>query len=337
MSLRRYLDIVSKLNEAPDLDRSHAARMQRARDLGFDVDDPHYHGTPGGDFDEFDPERTADEDLAYGKGIYATRDPEAASGYSRPGSSWGNDGDADDARPTVYKVYLRVRNPFDLDKVYPYAEIKRIFTHCFDEQELEGIEFWQEIQQEAHDYPDHHEELYELQERLHQLENADEHEDVDPDDYEEGTRDPEYIEDVQRALEYEKQSVRRQIEFLERMDARELEEHKRAVETGRKASAYGRDIYKALWQNTPDYHDWRAESKLFGGETDTFEFKSQANQWLEELGYDGIRHIDKYNPGRKGKPHVVTIAFHPHQVRSVHANFDPDKADSPKMHEDAPR
>jgi hypothetical protein len=105
--------------------------------------------------------------------------------------------------------------------------------------------------------------------------------------------------------------------------------------SGRTASAYGRDIYKTLWQNTGGYYDWRQESRLFGGESDTIEFKTEANAWLEELGYDGLRHTDYYNPGVQGKrkAHSVTIAFHPNQVRSVHANFHPDKVDSPKLSE----
>lgn len=41
---------------AEHLDMSHAARMQRAREQGFDVDTPVYHGTDV-DFDEFDPDR----------------------------------------------------------------------------------------------------------------------------------------------------------------------------------------------------------------------------------------------------------------------------------------
>jgi hypothetical protein len=321
--------VMETLLEAP-LDRSHAARLQRAREQGFNVDEPHYHGTPGGDFDEFDPDRTADEDLAYGKGVYSTRDPDAASGYSRPGSSWGND--TDDARPTVYKVYVRVKNPFDLDAVYPYAEVKRIFEHCFDEDTREGIELWTDIVEEAQ-FSSGHEELNELEERLMELEGASSHEDIDPDDYEEGRKDPEYIEDVEHALTVEEKSLKRQIEFVTRRVEQEFSDHQAALASGRIGGAYGRDIYKALWKNTDGYHDWRAESQLFGGESETFEFKTEANEWLEELGYDGITHTDNYNPGNKGKAHKVTIAFRPEQVRSAHAMFDPEKINSRKMHE----
>ena len=320
----RYFEI---LNENPD------ERLQRAKEQGFDIDDPHYHGTPYGDFDEFDPYETADEDLAYGKGVYTTRDPEAASGYSRPGSSWGNK-HAEDAQSTVYKVYLKVKNPFDLDKIYPYTEVKRIMEHCFTPRELESIEFWTDIQTEAVYSSKYYDQIQELEEHLVNLDYTMEGL-PDPDDYDDGEKDEEYIKDRDDAIEYEEKSIKRQIEMLQKRENTEELYHKKALEAGKIANAFGRDIYRTLWTNTTGYHDWKSESQLFGGETETIEYKTEANQWLEELGYDGIRHTDHYNPGasEKRKAHIVTIAFHPNQVRSAHANFHPDKIDSAKMSE----
>ena len=102
--------------------------------------------------------------------------------------------------------------------------------------------------------------------------------------------------------------------------------HKKMLNNGRKAASIGKDIYKNLWKNTTGYHDYGRESMLFGGDTGIFEYKTQANQWLEELGYDGIRHIDYYNPGKRGQSHEVTIAFNPNQVKSVHAQFRNDNS-----------
>lgn len=338
--MREFIKIVEA-----ELDPDNEARLQRARDMGYDVDDPHYFGTPNGDFDELDLDRTADENLAYGRGAYSTRDPAAASGYAQPGTSWGNH--HEEPQPAVYKVFLKVKNPFDLDKVYPYKEIKRIFTHCFDQDELHDCEFWTELATEAEDYEympptdddddeDHEpsDERSELERKLDDLEFLDGQElGIDPEDYEHGEDDEEYQSDLEAAIASERKSLERQIEYIDRREEQRQQNHLRNLETGRIASAWGKDIYRALWQNTGEYHDWSAETKLFGGDTGSFEFKTIVNRWLEELGYDGLRHLDRYNPGTRGQPHMVTIAFNPNQVRSAHAAFDPARADSPKLSE----
>jgi hypothetical protein len=340
--IRYYINLIEANVED---EKAHADRLQRARDMGFGVDDPHYFGTPNGDFDELDLDRTPDENLAYGRGAYASRDPEAASGYAH-GISWGNKRrglDPSEITPTVYKVYMRVKNPFDMDKNYPYAEAKRIFAHCFTDKKLKQIEFWVDLAKEAedHDYipevddddRESESEWEELQDNLMRAEDASAEElGIDPDDYEDGENDAEFQEDLAKARQDEVAEIQHRIDHINKMAEEHHENHQKAVASGHVAASRGKDIYTTLWQNTDDYHDWKAESQLFGGETETFEFKTQANEWLEELGYDGLRHVDQFNPGR-GKPHVVTIAFHPHQVRSAHAQFDPDKSDSPKLSE----
>lgn len=331
----------------PPIDVSPEARLKRAQEQGFDVADPHYHGTPGGDFDKFDPDRTADEDLAYGKGVYASRSPEAASGYSKPGASWGNQHTT--PAPTVYKVYMRVKNPFDLQRAYPYAEVKRIFEHCFDEDEMNELPLWRELVQDVWGYDpavdpedqdddDYHEptEVEELENELFELDHADPAAELDPDDYEDGVDDVDYKADLEREEQWIERQKKDIQDRINRIYQREEEDHQnklKAIETGRIGNVRGSDIYRELWTHSPEYHDWKAEQKLFGGESDTFIFKTWANDRLEELGYDGIRHVDHYNPGAKGGKgnHVVTIAFHPHQVRSVHAQFHPDQADSDDM------
>lgn len=330
-SIRHFITIVESSLLLETEDNSQQARLKRATEQGFDVNDPHYHGTPGGEFDEFENDRTADENLAYGKGVYATRDPSAASGYSKPGTSWGND--TEEARSTVYKVFMNVKNPFDLDKSYPYAEVKRILEHCYNENDLKQIEFWKELQEEAEFTDGRYEETIELEDELSNLEYADRLEGVDPDDYDDGVNDADYISDLNYALELEKKDIERKLSRIENDSKTAFSNHNKMLASGRIGSALGRTIYKALWTNTSEYFDWKREAQLFGGETDTFDFKTWANQWLEELGYDGLRHVDHYNPGNKGKAHVVTIAFHPHQVRSVNANFASDKVGSPKLHE----
>lgn len=53
------------------------ARMQRAKDLGFDLDNVFYHGTAS-DFAELQPSTVGD----LGGGVYVTPNPEKASGYA---------------------------------------------------------------------------------------------------------------------------------------------------------------------------------------------------------------------------------------------------------------
>jgi len=86
------------------LDMSQAARMQRARELGFDVDKVFYHGS-GESFDEFDPLKMGKTDEGwFGKGFYFSPNPEIANQYAAGRS------------PNVQQVYLRAKNPYDWRK-----------------------------------------------------------------------------------------------------------------------------------------------------------------------------------------------------------------------------
>ncbi len=64
-----------------DLPMDEASRMGRAREQGFDVDTPLYHGTSS-DFDEF----RISEDGHFGPGVYLTRNPQVASQYAAKAS-----------------------------------------------------------------------------------------------------------------------------------------------------------------------------------------------------------------------------------------------------------
>ncbi len=62
------------------LDMSHAARMQRAEDLGFDTSKVYYHGTLD-DIAAIDPSRAGSRWGHDEAGFFATTDPESASWY----------------------------------------------------------------------------------------------------------------------------------------------------------------------------------------------------------------------------------------------------------------
>lgn len=61
-----------------DLPVDEASRMARARDMGFDVDTPLYHGTPSADIQAFRASRSG----AVGPGVYTSQMPSTASGYA---------------------------------------------------------------------------------------------------------------------------------------------------------------------------------------------------------------------------------------------------------------
>lgn len=74
------------------LDMSHAARMARAKEMGFDTGKTWYHGSPN-KFEEFDPSLSDDV------GLYFTTDYKTAANYNGP------DG-------VIHEVYLRNNNPY---------------------------------------------------------------------------------------------------------------------------------------------------------------------------------------------------------------------------------
>jgi hypothetical protein len=94
---------------ADALDMSQAARMQRAAEQGFDVDNILYHGTTD-DFESFDIDKAGKNDSGwYGKGVYLTPDTDTASAYAqyqefadRTGAPGAN----------VIPVYARLKNPY---------------------------------------------------------------------------------------------------------------------------------------------------------------------------------------------------------------------------------
>ncbi len=85
------------------LPMDEAARMSRAKEMGFNVDQPLYHGTHA-DIDRFKLglEKPGTQ---FGQGVYVTSTPRLASEYTHPDKIGGN----------VLPVYSSVKNTFDLD------------------------------------------------------------------------------------------------------------------------------------------------------------------------------------------------------------------------------
>lgn len=96
--------------------------MDRARALGFDVDNPVYHGT-GADIKEFDLSRSGSASGAeqYGIGVYTTTNPTLASGYANSTVKNAN----------VLPLLTRITNPIsdETAKKLTRAQIKKILEH----------------------------------------------------------------------------------------------------------------------------------------------------------------------------------------------------------------
>ena len=90
-------DIAKKVGSKAvrDLDMSSAARMQRAKDMGFDTDNVYYHGSHA-DIEEFRlPSRETGQTKTAGSGIFTSSDPNVAGTYGKgPGA------------PSIYPVYV---------------------------------------------------------------------------------------------------------------------------------------------------------------------------------------------------------------------------------------
>lgn len=98
------------LDEISKLDMSDAARMQRAKDMGFDTDNVYYHGTSE-EFDEFDPSKGGrvygiDDDKGL---VFFTSNKDEAQDAAAQASRVIGDS------PRVLDNYLRLENPLMID------------------------------------------------------------------------------------------------------------------------------------------------------------------------------------------------------------------------------
>ena len=274
-----------------------------------------YHGSPTPEFDEFDPSYSSDETLAYGKGVYLTVSSDAASGYATSGSSWGNKSE-EKQTGGVYPLYARIVNPFDLNKMYSYNVLKKL-TESLDMGDSLG-----EYEESATYSGGESDELERLEDALYRLEGG------DKDDFYEisGYEEHQYINDdgvydeaeFEKDLEAEIANVKKKIQYINQKNETAYNQHTADLES--RGLISGKEIYVLMYTHTVGYHDYNIEKTLIGGDSDLFEFKTEANEILKENGFDGITHIDKYNPGDNKTPHKVFIAFDSNQVKSAIGN-----------------
>ena len=106
--------VLGKINEA--LDMREAARMQRAKDAGFDTSQTYYHGASRGgynvtsDIKSFDPDKVGDKWGQDRDGFFFTTNPDEANYYATTNGVGENvDGGA------VYPTLQRSDNPLVID------------------------------------------------------------------------------------------------------------------------------------------------------------------------------------------------------------------------------
>jgi GNAT superfamily N-acetyltransferase len=280
-----------------------------------------YHGSPNASFTEFSLDYSEDETLAYGKGVYLTESTTAASGYARPGSSWGNDNAM--GVGGVYPLFARIVNPFDLDKAITNKEAMRIID--LSGYEVSGADIDGMNEESTFDGNYLYEEIEDAENALIEFEsNPDE--EIDPDDYDDGYADADYQEDYDKEVERLKKKI--EIKRSKLDDA--IKEHDGLVNTGKRGSIMGRKLWESIWKSSTEYQDWKTERTLIGGVSNEMEFKTVANDILRIAGYDGITHTDAYNPGG-GENHQVYIAFDPSSVKSAISNTGTFSNDNPSI------
>lgn len=270
-----------------------------------------FHGSPTADFSEFDISQSSDETLAYGKGVYMTASPVAASGYARSGSSWGNDSEESKVGG-VFPLYANIKNPFNMDKMYALSEIKRLTEDLNISDKLKSYE------SEVHyDNSFQFELINDLEDQLIRLERGDKQDFYEISGYEEY----QYIDDdgVFDEAEFESDlriEINKIQKRIEKINSEIEESNLRSQEDlNNKGLLSGKALYDLIYKNTEEYHDWSIERTLIGGNSSMMEFKTVANNILRDKGYDGIMHLDKYNPGETNEKHLVYIAFSPDQVK----------------------
>lgn len=119
-----------KAAKAKGLDMSKEARMQRARDMGFDTDTVYYHGTKSSS--EVDSLR-ASQDGMLGKGVYITDDIGKAEKYAGMGMQYSDGG-------SVYPLYIKDGEIWDVaDKGFPRDELQGTNDDLVDELSSRGF------------------------------------------------------------------------------------------------------------------------------------------------------------------------------------------------------
>jgi len=98
------------------LSMSKEAKIQRAKEMGFNTDTTFYHGSPyAGNINEFKNEFTGKGNDQWGSGFYFSDVPNMASGYASDLPTPSDISKYGDPKAGVIPVYLNLKNPIKLD------------------------------------------------------------------------------------------------------------------------------------------------------------------------------------------------------------------------------
>lgn len=121
--MRKYLDI---LDETP----INNDRLQRAKQMGFNVSKVFYHGSPVADLDEISHMNTS-------YGIFFTPDPNTASYYASGGK--------------IYECFLRVNNVADFDDGEVFLKIaKEAIDYSTTRDKHEALKFAERLYKDGY-------------------------------------------------------------------------------------------------------------------------------------------------------------------------------------------
>lgn len=126
--------IGAMMNKATTIPTDQASRMARAREMGFDVDNPVYHGTPDATFNEFKPDQ------------FFTSDPSYANKFTTSSSASSSMYGVKDKAPAVIPTFVKTKNVFDTRKPEHAKILKDMFEGKFGEGKLtpRGLPDWVE-------------------------------------------------------------------------------------------------------------------------------------------------------------------------------------------------
>ena len=129
----------------PNLWDDTASRMQRARDMGFDLDETLYHGTSD-DIKYFSLTHSNRKDSGWlGTGVYLTDDPSLASIYGSMKPSTSNAG------PNILPVHVKLKNPY-YASINDKLRLKNIFFDKGKEEARVAADAWTtELKKKGHD------------------------------------------------------------------------------------------------------------------------------------------------------------------------------------------
>ena len=280
---------------------SDAPRLKRAKDMGFDVDNPVYHGTHAKNIDAFDDKFIGNRDEGFfGRGFYFTNYPGEASYYGPNVGKYFVRGKLLDLTPTKKNSNMELQDI----KYFKFWTKELDKLDMLDEPTKKGLKTINKID----DYVDNNVKVMKGQNSngTTGFTASVKH----------PTREPYVFKDAQG----KKRSIDETLDtpLFNRGDGVEFPETKeKAIKSLKDKIIYEAQTYSELKKVFPDLDNtlFSLSDYIRVGGKGPREFTEKASK----AGYDGIKVGDE------------TVVFDPKNIRSVDAKFDPKKTESAKI------